>query len=178
MNFDELIDTADLIVKIKVKETRGFVGDNYLINTEITPQVIETYKGTYNGEKLYVNGGKMLYEEYIQNEHIKKTFEGHENPNETECSKYVEQSVDNAYIVTAGDEYIFFAKKNDDGELYALYAYQGTFKLQNGKVQNTALSADEPLYESLSTEFGGTTKAKSASDTLQIDEADFVTRIK
>lgn len=62
--------------------------------------------------------------------------------------------------------------------MYALYGYQGTFKLQDGKVQNAAISVEEPLYESLNTKFGGITTGKSADSVLQIDEVDFVKLLK
>lgn len=55
-DFNELIQDADLILKISVEDVCAFVGDNGMIQTEITPNVQEVYKGSYNDEKLYVNG--------------------------------------------------------------------------------------------------------------------------
>ncbi len=148
LNFSNLVQDADLIVKIQVEDVNPFINNNGMIQTEITPIIQEVYKGSYNDEKFYVNGGEMLYDEFIQNETIKKLVSGHENPDGDEQykGKYVRQSVDNQYIFNSGEEYIFFAKKRDDsGKFYSLYAYQGTFKINNGFVYNEALKSEEPL---------------------------------
>lgn len=152
LNFSNLVQDADLIVKIRVEDVNAFINNNGMIQTEITPVIQEVYKGSYNDEKLYVNGGEMLYDEFIQNETIKKLVSGHENPegDEQYKGKYVRQSVDNQYIFNSGEEYIFFAKKRDDsGKYYSLYAYQGTFKINNGFVYNTALKSEEPLKKNI-----------------------------
>lgn len=152
LNFGELVRDADLIVRIKVEDVNAFINNNGMIQTEIIPEVQEVYKGSYNNEKLYVNGGEMLYDEYIQNETIKRLVSGHENPDGDEQykGKYVRQCVDNQYVFNCGEEYVFFAKKRDGSEKYfSLYAYQGTFKISNGDVQNQALDIEEPLYKDI-----------------------------
>lgn len=157
MNFSELVSASDLIVKVKVQDTRAFINDEGMIQTEISPKILETYKGIYDGQKLYVNGGEMLYEEYSGNEIVKKLVAGHENPNadEENTSKYVRQNVDNQYIFYPGDEYIFFAsRREDNGLFFSQYAYQGTFKVSNGVVENIAVTG-EPLQENISEIFSG-----------------------
>lgn len=93
-DFNELIQDADLILKISVEDVCAFVGDNGMIQTEITPNVQEVYKGSYNDEKLYVNGGEMLYDEFCKNEIIQKALSGHENPDGSDelYGKYVRQT--------------------------------------------------------------------------------------
>ncbi|MDD6449050.1 MAG: hypothetical protein PUF78_04950 [Lachnospiraceae bacterium] len=148
MNLSQLVSDSDLIVKIKVKAVKSFVNDNGMIQTEVTPEVLKTLKGNYDGQKMYVNGGEMLYSEYTANEIIQKSLAGHEDPSGNAAQKYVKQTVDNQYILTPGEEYIFFAQKRADSGLYfSTYAYQGTFKLTNGKVENQAITKDSLLTD-------------------------------
>lgn len=189
MNFSELVSASDLIVKIKVLDTKPFINDEGMIQTEISPEILEIYKGTYEGQKLYVNGGEMPYEEYSNNETIKKLVAGHENPNgdEDNSGKYVRQNVDNQYIFHSGDEYIFFAsKRGDSGLFFSQYAYQGTFKISDGVVENAAIT-DEPLQDNISQIFSENSqlsnKAKaynknSGNSDLVIGEDEFESQIK
>ena len=152
MNFNELIHDADFILKIMVKDVNAF---------------IEVYKGSYNNEKLYVNGGEMLHEEFYQNEAIKKAVSGHEDLNNSEQykGKYVRQIVDNQYIFNPGEEYIFFAKQREENKkYYSLYAYQGTFKLIDGMVENTALDNSEPLKDDICNIFNLQSEEKSSEN--------------
>lgn len=163
-DFNELIQDADLILKISVEDVCAFVGDNGMIQTEITPNVQEVYKGSYNDEKLYVNGGEMLYDEFCKNEIIQKALSGHENPDGSDelYGKYVRQSVDEQYIFNVGEEYIFFAQKRPDtGKYYSLYAYQGTYKIIDGMIENSALDNEEPLKKDLSEMFNSQTESGS-----------------
>lgn len=163
-DFNELIQDAELILKISVEDICAFVGDNGMIQTEITPSVQEVYKGSYSGEKLYVNGGEMLYDEFCKNEIIQKALSGHENPDGSDglYGKYVRQSVDEQYIFNVGEEYIFFAQKRPDtGKYYFLYAYQGTYKIIDGMIENIALDNEEPLKKDLSEMFNSQTESGS-----------------
>lgn len=163
MNFNELIQDSDLILKIRVASVSAFVGDNGMIQTEITPKVQKVYKGSYNNQKLYVNGGEMLYDEFCKNEIIQKALSGHENPNGNNeaYGKYVRQSVDNQYIFNIGDEYIFFAKKREDTKkYYSLYAYQGTYKIIDGMIENIALDDEEALKIDLNRIFNVVSESK------------------
>lgn len=180
-NFSDLVKDADLILKIRVESVKSFINNNGMIQTEITPTVQEVYKGLYNNEKLYVNGGEMLYDEFIQNEVIKKAVSGHESPNDEQYKgKYVRQLVDNQYIFNCGDEYIFFAKKRvDSGKYYSLYAYQGTFKVNNGLVENIALNNDEPLKIDITNTFNMSSKTSNLeSSGNTISEGVFAEKIK
>ena len=101
MDFNELVNDADMILKIKVESVTPYIYENGMIQSEIVPVVEEVYKGKYNGEKLYVNGGEMLYDDFIQNDIIKEQLSGHEDPDadkESLSGKYVKQTVDNQYI--------------------------------------------------------------------------------
>lgn len=180
LSFNDLVNDADFILKIKVKDIKPFINEQGMIQSEITPIVQEIYKGSYNGEKLYVNGGEMLYDEFIQNEVIKKQLDGHRNPNgdEQNKGKYVRQNVDDQYIFNLGEEYMFFAK-DLGGEYFSLYAYQGTFKISNGMVENSALAYDEPLSKDIIKIFGiqseNSSNNKSNLQTFSIDEANSLT---
>ena len=173
-DFDELVSDSDLILKIRVENIRAFVGDNGMIQTEITPKVQNVYKGSYDNQKLYVNGGEMLYDEFCKNEIIKKALSGHENPNNDKpYGKYVRQSVDEQYIFNIGEEYIFFANKREDsGRYYSLYAYQGTYKIIDGIIENVALNDDEPLKNNLNEIFSNKTESKSTQTFLLKEEID------
>lgn len=172
-DFDGLVKDSDLILKISVENVIGFVDDNAMIQTEITPKVQKVYKGSYDGQKLYVNGGEMLYEEFYKNENIKKALSGHENPdgNNDYRGKYIRQSVDGQYIFNIGEEYIFFAKKREDsGKYYSLYAYQGTYKIVDGLVENVALDVDEPLKNSLNQVFDNVSSLPNETKTYSVEE--------
>lgn len=184
-SFDELIRDADLIMKISIQDTVAFIGSNGMIQTEITPVVKEIYKGSYHNEKLYVNGGEMLYEEFSENEIIKNAISGHENPNgDTDLSgKYVRQIVDEQYILSAGEEYIFFAQKREDTkQYYSLYAYQGTYKITEGMVENIALNNDEQLKCDLNAIFSNSSETPVISvnenNALITTEDNFTQKIK
>jgi len=174
LNFNELVKDADLILKIRVEDVNAFINNNGMIQTEITPAIQEVYKGSYNNEKLYVNGGEMLYDEFCQNEIIKKAVCGHEAPNDDGQyrGKYVRQRVDNQYIFNCGEEYIFFAKKRaDSGKYYSLYAYQGTFKISSGMVENTALNNEEPLRKDIYNIFNIQSEVKNSElETFTLEE--------
>lgn len=180
LSFNDLVKDADFILKIKVKDIKPFINKQGMIQSEITPIVQEIYKGTYNSEKLYVNGGEMLYDDFIQNEVIEKQLEGHRNPNgeEENKGKYVRQNVDDQYIFNIGDEYVFFAK-NLDEKYFSLYAYQGTFKISNGMVENSALTYDEPLSKDIIKIFRmqseNSSNSKSNSQTFSVDETNKLT---
>ena len=189
LSFEQLLEDADLILKIKVKDTNAFVNDNGMIQTAITPTVLDVYKGVYNNEILYVNGGEMLYDEFIQNEITKKAISGHENPDGDEQYKgtYVRQIVDQQYIFNRGEEYIFFAQKRiDSGKYYSLYAYQGTFKIDNEMVKNSALNGEELLEKDICDIFNISSdvqnkKTSNLTSTVdfefQIPEEEFVEKI-
>lgn len=171
MSMSDLVENADMILKIKVDSTSAFINEIGMIQTEITPIVEEVYKGSYNGEQLYVNGGMMLYEEYSQNEIIKEAVSGHENPDGEEdyTGKYVVQSVDDQYIFEEGEEYIFFAREREDvGKYYSLYAYQGTFKVEDGEVCNEALQEDEELKQDIDSLFAS--NSRSASNSVSVED--------
>ena len=157
LSLDDLIKTSDFVAEIRVEDTRAFINENNgMIQTEVVPEVIEVIKGEYEGQLLYVNGGELLYDEYIANEVIAKQLSGHENPDGDEeyNGKYVRESVDGQYIFHTGETYIFFAKRRDDtGLYYSQYAYQGTYKVEDGVVRNEALK-DEPLLDDLNASFG------------------------
>ncbi len=180
LSFNDLVNDADFILKIKIKNVKPFINEQGMIQSEITPIVQEIYKGNYNGEKLYVNGGEMLYDDFIQNEVIKKQLDGHRNPNgdEENKGKYVRQNVDDQYIFNIGEEYIFFAK-DLDGEIFPLYAYQGTFKISNGMVENSALAYDEPLSKDIIKIFGiQSEKSSDDKSSLQTFSADETNNLK
>ncbi|MCM1467895.1 MAG: hypothetical protein NC086_07070 [Alistipes sp.] len=174
-DLNELVSAADMILKIKVEEVTVFVNDNGMLQTEITPFVEEVYKGTYHDEKLYVNGGEMLYDEFIQNEIIKKQVSGHEGPDDMEQygGKYVRQWVDNQYIFHCGEEYIFFAEKRSDRDQYfSLYGYQGTFLLSGGMMENSALKETDLLKRDMDIIFNG-----SFGENGAVPEREFIEKI-
>lgn len=174
-DLNELVSAADMILKIKVEEVNVSVNDNGMLQTEITPFVEEVYKGTYHDEKLYVNGGEMLYDEFIQNEIIKKQVSGHEGPDDMEQygGKYVRQWVDNQYIFHCGEEYIFFAEKRSDHDQYfSLYGYQGTFLLSGGMAENRALKETDLLKQDMDNIFNG-----SSGENGAVPEREFIEKI-
>lgn len=149
MNLSQLVSDSDLIVKIRVKDVKPYISEDGMIQTEIIPEIVKTYKGNYAGQDLFVNGGEMLYSEYMKNETVQKMLSGHGDPSGDNSEKYVKQTVDNQYTISPEEEYIFFAKQRpDSGKYFSTYAYQGTFRIENGTVQNQAITG-EPLFSDI-----------------------------
>lgn len=181
--FPELVSGSDLIVKIRVQRARSFFTEYGLMESEITPEVLEIYKGSLEGGKLYVESGEMPYEEYINNEIVKKRVAGHEAPPEEEAKlkgTIQKSSLGGEYIMHPGEEYIFFAYDRGEGSFFPTYAYQGLFKVVAGKVENNALN-NEPLRDDLARIFNA---VKISSDKmtsrykLVINEDSFEKKIK
>ena len=180
LSFSQLVEDADAILRIQVQQTEPFVNENGMLQTKITPLVEEVYKGSFQDEPLYVNGGEMLYEEWSQYPQVTAMMEGHEPPDGGQgyAGQYVRQVVDGQSIPQPGESYIFFVKHREDtGAAYPLYAYQGIFKLVDGMVENSALSLDEPLALDLYTLFVNPEAPATLSTQATVPQEAFVQQL-
>lgn len=191
---EELIADSDFIAEVKVKGvSSSFENDSILINTEITPEIIKTYKGEYNGNLLILCGGYMNYKEYANSSNIINTLG---KPIDT--SKFTEEELENGeiyfdwfntYIPEVGDTLVYFGKEMDTGDYYITNSYQGLFRCDGDKVSNQAFSINnsgytESIAEDLNKKFSKSAKISKfhsqvveEKDVLSISKKDFVSKI-
>lgn len=105
-----------------------------MIYTNLTPEIINIYKGSFNNELLTVSGGYMNYKKYANSPEIIKEF-GHA----LDTSEYSEKELETAeiyydlygnYIPEIGDKLIFFGirdRNNETENYYVTYSNQGIF---------------------------------------------------
>lgn len=156
-NVEELTEKSDFIAKVQVQETSGYVyPDSDMIYTQITPEVLEIYKGDYNEEKLELRGGYMTYADY----HSAPIFQ-EEDVTSFDTSKYTEKELETAmiyynvadnYIPQTGDTLLYFGVRSDNGNYQTTYDYQGLFCLKDGAWTNQALTVDGDWQEPLATD--------------------------
>lgn len=173
----ELYNDSDIVCQIKVTDVNPYIDEMARIWTEVTPEVICIYKGNYNNEKINILGGRMPYSEFISNETVKKKFEGKMHNEETSnelLNTDVEYIADNGYIYNIDDEYIFFGNYDDTkNNFITTYCYQGSFKIENGKVSNKALTSGENLKKDLLEKFNeNNLKSKGLENELLEIEVD------
>ena len=138
--FEELRDNVDFIAEADIVEAIPVIYEGLpYVNTELTPEIIDIYKGEYNGEKLVLIGGVISNKEYsviAENNNISFTDE------ELDTGYVSDEWFDMDYP-EAGDKVIFFGNYSDDGRIYAAYDYQGLFTVDDGSVSISSLTADE-----------------------------------
>lgn len=194
-NLDELVEASDFIAEVRVKETSSFVaGDTIMINTKITPEIIKTYKGEYNGNSLIIGGGYMNCKEYAM------SVDASDMPkNPVDISKFTKDELENGevyfnwlnnYIPEKDDTIIYFGYENDDGDYNVTYSYQGVFLCKNNNVSNQALCINEhdftePLVKDLSSTFSKTSEISTFSsrtveskEVLSIPENEFTAKLE
>lgn len=141
----ELIDSSDIVAKVNVQKVDSCVykGTDSVV-TSITPEILEIYKGTYNGETFDMYGGYISCAEY-QNAPI---FQENDDALPFDTSSYSESEINNAqlywdwcnvYIPSAGDTLLYFGKVSDNNNFFLTNAYQGLFHLEDGNWTNQAL---------------------------------------
>lgn len=194
----ELIEYSDFIAKVKVIDTSSYVPEGGLeVDTMVTPEISEVYKGEYNGNPLYISGGFIKLKEYISG--------NKSNPDAdilpdimTKESLYSEEELEeeiydnfiNNYIPDPGDTLIYFGEESKTKPCYAAaYTYQGVFLCEDGIVENQALESRskgycEPLVEDMAEMFSGaqivdqTREFCSNEECMKIPEDDFIAKLK
>lgn len=177
-DFNELASTLNdlenksiFIAKVSVEEAHSYVYPNSDdIYTQITPNVLEIYKGSYNNEKLELYGGEMLYTDYYN-----ALSDEDKEMNSFDTSKYSQNEIDSArvywnfcnlYVPQVGDTLLYFGVRSDDGNYYVSYDYQGVFLLQDGNYVNQALIVDQNNWqEPLVTDLLSLTETKIVDST-------------
>lgn len=176
----DLVEASDFIATVQVAETHEYVyPDTTYIQTQITPQVLTVYKGTYNGEFLEIEGGCMDYNDYtsapiFQQESI-QTFDVSSYSVEELDTARVYEARNNGYVPQAGDTLLFFGKQADADTYYVTYGYQGVFVLQDGSWYNPGLVVEEndwqePLVTDLLTRSGAAVVESPAASVQTIGE--------
>lgn len=194
----ELVDNSDFIAKIKVTDASPYVPEEGLeVDTMVTPEIIEVYKGEYNGNPLNICGGFVKLKDYING--------NKGNPSAdilpdvmTKTSLYTEEELEeefydnyiNNYIPNPGDTLICFGGELETIPYYVVsYLYQGIFLCENGIVENQALQICsegfiEPLVEDMLEIFScaqiveQTREFCSNKECMQIPEDDFIAKLK
>ena len=148
-SLDELIKSSELIVEAKVVATKSFVEkDSVIISTSMTPEIINIYKGEYNGEPLVVGGGYMKCKDYAE---IDK-FKDQELPNPLDKSTFTDKELEgeiyfnwmNNYTPEPGDRIIYFGSKSPlDGSYHVKNCYQGLFVCHGDTVENQAIEVGD-----------------------------------
>ncbi len=149
-SLEELSADSDFIAKVKITEsTAKFLDDgSQRVATEMQPEVIEIYKGEYNGEKLSTVGGIVKITEYSEVKSISRS----EYSDEEWKNGYVEYNWMNNYIPQVGDEIIFFGRySQDDGLICNMYEYQGIFLCdgENATIKSLEYLENDDWYEKL-----------------------------
>lgn len=156
-SLSELYKDSDIVCEIKVKEVNPYIDGNGRIYTEVIPEVVNIFKGTYNNESFHILGGRMNYSEYMSNEVVKRKFEGKTDNNSIDeelLNKDVIYIADNGYVYSVGDQYIFFGMTNPNGSGYIQsYGYQGSYKIESNKISNKALKDEDPLNKDINSQF-------------------------
>ena len=138
-----LTDSADWIAKVEVTAVTASSDGTY---TEITPNVLETYQGSYDGQTLCVHDCIMPYADAPASQ----------ESSGDEAAMYHYDHAGN-YIPQTGDVLLFFGTEKD-GSYWEQYSYQGMFLLRDGGYVNQALGCDsDPLAEDLQTLSGAKT---------------------
>ena len=194
---EELYNASDFVAEVKITDTSSFIWpDTDMIYTNLTPEIINIYKGSFNNELLTVSGGYMNYKKYANSPEIIKEF-GHA----LDTSEYSEKELETAeiyydlygnYIPEIGDKLIFFGirdRNNETENYYVTYSNQGIFLCDNnGTISNQALLVDdngftEPLAKDLTKLFNNTEKHKQknmlneTSTVLNIPKSEFINEI-
>ena len=172
----ELAASSDFIAKVKVTEADAYVYPNTdAINTKITPEILELYKGTYDGEALDLCGGYMRYSDYYSAPIFQE--EGWNTP---DTSAYTEEELKTAqiywdwcnnYVPAVGDTILFFGKESDNNTYTLTNSYQGLFRLAEGNWINQALEAGgaDALANDLLTLSGAAAVADTPTVTFTCD---------
>ncbi len=127
----KLAEQADWIAKIQVESLSTVERDT--AHTQIVPKVLETYKGSYDGQTLDISGGILPYAETK----AYQSTDRHESGDETALF-YACWSEN--YVPQEGDVLLFFGDtQNSANTYYELYSYQGMFLLEDGSYTNQAL---------------------------------------
>lgn len=166
---DELIASSDFIAKVKVTETSAYVyPETDMIDTLITPEILEIYKGSYNGEKLELCGGYMSYKDYYS----APVFQGEDAWHTFDASAYTEEELEtaqvywdwcNSYVPVADDTIIFFGNLLDTGNYYLTNGYQGLFRLNGDSWTNQAIANDDSYQDPLADDLLSLSGAESVS---------------
>lgn len=138
-SFEELCNKSDFIAEVKITEASPYFTNDGSdrVFTEMTPEIIEIYKGEYNGEKLGTCGGLMKYTDYTKRRRISDdalTEEERENG-------YVYYNWLNNKIPEVGDTVIFFGTYSEDNNQFMnTYGYQGIYFCEGEKVTSYSLN--------------------------------------
>lgn len=193
--FEELVDDSEFIAEVKITETTSSISTmGNMIYTNLTPEIITLYKGTYSGEKLSMYGGYMNVKEYYSSDISKAALK--DNSSQTDCSEKELESQEiyqnwfNSYIPDVGDTAIFFGNLAKDGTYRITYEYQGMFKCEGNDVSNQALVINdksgftENLVKDLQEEVSSAKivekdiKFSNQKKVLSLAKEDFIEKIK
>lgn len=155
----ELAEDSDFIAEIKVKNIASYVYPHSdEIHTQVTPEIIQLYKGSYQDQPLDVYGGYMDYTDYVDQAFSSQYDTLHvDGLTEEELqSGEVYYNLCNCHIPEIGDTLLFFGTISEDGSQIAVTnTYQGLFLCDGDTLTNPALIVEnssgwqEPLVQDI-----------------------------
>ncbi len=158
-SMDELVSDSDWIAEIRVTDVSSCVFEGTdEIHTLITPEVIQTYYGSYDGGTLEVYGGYMNYKAYMDEAFMSKydTFDVGDISEEKLETGEIYYNACNSHIPEKGETLLFFGRQKEDGSGYVVTNnYQGLFLCDGDTLTNPALIVEdasgwqEPLVEDI-----------------------------
>ncbi|MEQ8197633.1 MAG: hypothetical protein ABRQ27_06485 [Clostridiaceae bacterium] len=146
-SIQDLYNNSDLVMQIKIDNIEYYCGNGGLIYTKFIPQVVETYKGTYDEKYIVSIGGIVDYEEYLKHDVDPNNFKTFTDASGTKPTK-VQLTFDNIYIVKTGEEYIIFCKEKN-GIFTITNGNQGLFKVTANNIENKALKDSNDLINDI-----------------------------
>lgn len=194
----EVIEYSDFIAKVKVIDTSSYVPESGLeVDTMVTPEIVQVYKGEYNGNPLHICGGFIKLKDYISGNNSNPDAEILPDTM-TKSSLYTEEELEeeiydnfiNNYIPDPGDTLIYFGEESKVEPCYAVaYNYQGIFLCEDGVVENQALELSsngycEPLVKDMAEMFSSaqivdqTREFCSNKECMKIPEHDFIVKLE
>ncbi len=184
-SFEELCNKSDFIAEVKITESSAYFADDGSdrVFTEMIPEIIEIYKGEYNGEKLGTCGGFMEYNEFVKQRNVSE-----ENLTEEECEPgYVYYNWLDNKIPEEGDTIIFFGTYSEEtNQFMNTYSNQGIYFCEGENVMIYSLecyddgSWKEPLLVDLEEKFTSEeVQRSSVSDgDISLNKSEFVAALK
>lgn len=175
-DIESLFKDSDLIVKAKITSVNYYCGNGGLIYTKSIPEIIETYKGSYDGLPIKSIGGIVDYEEYIKHDVDPNNFKEFESKTSKKPKK-IELVFDDIYTIHSGEEYILFCQKVN-GEMSITNSFEGLFKVNVNKVTNKALKNSKKLSNDIEKKVSKEHNITNSSVIDGLNKDSFITTIK
>lgn len=171
-DLESLYRESDLVMLANITKVDYQAAKGGLIFSNFIPNVVETYKGSYDGRPIKSIGGIVDFSQYIKNDDDPNTVKQFTTPSGVQPKK-VQLIFDEIYVVKPGEQYLLFLK-NNNGELNITNSYQGLFKVNGNTLSNKALKATENITKDIEGKAG--VNGKTLGD--GVDKTKFIDTLK